>query len=790
MINLITDAQIVRSILEDTKQGKLIALRDDNKIFLNNLAVKILNDNNPDEITKQMMLDIVTISNILYSNYSSEILVLEDGVYDLLMVKCKQCCSSYPVGAIPVNFGDVKNEADSVGGPKDYIYPMITLSDKEMDGLLFKNDIVPDILGMMDSGYLFRQNTEPYTEESHKNLDTKHGYLSLVGTLDKCKFVLNAQAEEHGVLKEPNVKIFERDFLGKHVSMGLVNPGLVTEMVLSLKYDGVSVEADIWGDKVVGARSRGDTENDIAMDVTPIFYGYTFPYASREPAIMHPNGSRIPRKFGMKFEAIITKDNLQMYNRIKGYNYVNCRTAIISIFNSTDGYKFRNLITLVPIQSSLLEDEFENNRLYDIEFLNKYYRTIEPFRYTIVRGNYTELLFQIKRFTEESEMMRKIMSFMFDGIVAEYTDPSLKFALGRQNSVNQWQMAIKFNALKRQTTFRGYRFTVGQDGSITPMIYYDPVEFYGTIHPKSSGHSYERFKKLGLKYGDIIDVSYEHDVMPYVTKPDNSHNANNPEPPWPFPTNCPFCDSPIVISPSEKSAKCPNFECPARSLSRIVSMMKKLGIKGFADESMDKLARKSLRELVSLTMDDVQILGEENGKKFLDRIYHLMHDPIYDYKIIGSLGFESLAEVTWKTIFKTYTLSELMSMSPEQMSQCLSAIKGIGPETIKTILRELPYFKNDIEFIMSMPNVVPIKGVDQLIVRFTGVRDIDLSKILGNLNCDVREGSSVTKDTNLLIVPSENHNSNKVRQARNYGIKILPIQEVYRRVNSGINLMA
>ena len=39
------------------------------------------------------------------------------------------------------------------------------------------------------------------------------------------------------------------------------------------------------------------------------------------------------------------------------------------------------------------------------------------------------------------------------------------------------------------------------------MIHYNPVEFYGTIHTKSSGHSYERFNNLGLRLGDIITVS-------------------------------------------------------------------------------------------------------------------------------------------------------------------------------------------------------------------------------------------------------------------------------------------
>lgn len=781
------DNGTIKHLLNETKNGSLIALHDDYKIYVNDIVMKILNDPNPDENTKELMCDIITISNILYSNYSSEILVLEDGIYDLLMIKCKECCSNYPVGAIPVDFSNAKMvyDEESKSTPEDYVYPIVSLTESEKENMIFNKDLMPNIMGMIDHNYLYRQNNDIYTSNSHKSLDTKHGYPNLVGTLDKCKFVLNTQAQSVGAFDEPNVKVFERDFLAKHVSMGMINPNMITEMVISLKYDGVSVEADICGDTIVGARSRGDTENDIAMDVTPIFYGYKFPYASQEPAIMHYNDK--PIKFGMKFEAIITKDNLYYYNQARGYNYKNCRTAITSIFNSTDGYMFRHLLILVPIQTSM-SDKICDNRLEEIAFMNKYYRIVEPFRYSVIRGNYTEILFQVKRFTEEAEMVRKIMPFMYDGVVVEYTDPNLIFQLGRKNSVNQWQMAIKFNPLKKQTVFRGYRFTVGQDGSITPMIYYDPVEFYGTIHPKSSGHSYERFKELNLKYGDIIDVEYSHDIMPYVSKPDNIHNQNNPEQPWPFPVQCPCCGNPIVISVTGKSAKCVNFDCPERSLARVVAMMKKLGLKGFAEESMTKLATKSLRELTQLTYDDTKILGEENGKKFLDRIYHLMTDPVYDYKIVGSLGFESIADGKWKIIFKNYTLQEFMSIPLPELGNVLCHIKGIGKETVNTIVEEMPYFYHDMVFIMNMPNVIPIKGVNQLKVIFTGIRDIDLTARLEQYGCDVKEGS-VTKDTNLVIVPSANHNSNKTQTAQKYGIKILPIAEVVRRLDNNISLI-
>ena len=73
------------------------------------------------------------------------------------------------------------------------------------------------------------------------------------------------------------------------------------------------------------------------------------------------------------------------------------------------------------------------------------------------------------------------MPFMYDGIVVSFMDFNLIQMLGRVNSVNKWQMAIKFETMKKDTVFLGYDYTVGQNGAITPMIYYKPIEFYGCI---------------------------------------------------------------------------------------------------------------------------------------------------------------------------------------------------------------------------------------------------------------------------------------------------------------------
>ena len=96
---------------------------------------------------------------------------------------------------------------------------------------------------------------------------------------------------------------------------------------------------------------------------------------------------------------------------------------------------------------------------------------------------------------------------MFDGVVISYTDEKIRAKLGRENYVNKYSMAVKFDPETKLTTFLGYTFEVGQTGNICPMIHYAPIEFFGTFHNKTSGASLNRFNELALRPGDIIEVS-------------------------------------------------------------------------------------------------------------------------------------------------------------------------------------------------------------------------------------------------------------------------------------------
>ena len=752
-------------MLNELRSGKLYSVtRFDNITNINQYVIRVLNLEDWDKETVETVKDILTMCNILYNNSSQNTVLLEDGVYDILLEKYKNYSKSYPVGGEPVRLDESvlihKNETDSSTVRWDVV---------DYGNMLYYQDAIKN-----DYQYDFDiKNIPPWYIKLDDHVSERtvpHNNLELVGTLDKCKFVLCKDAMEAGVYNDANVKIFERDFLQKHLKDNIIDMNSQLTMIGELKYDGIGIDAIIEHGQLVYANTRGDTNNDKTVDLTPFLGGYAFPRAED-----------LDGKIGIQFEAIIQIPYMNYLKNEFGLNYVNARNAVIGISSRKDARMFRDFITLVPLKTDIVVDGQHVDRLVEIEFLNKYIAREVNLKFSIFTGNYISILYQVKRFVDEMQYMRSFMPFLYDGIVVSYYGDDIRRILGRENFVDKFSMAIKFPSLKKETIFTGYKYTIGQNGIITPIIYYNPIEFYGAIHDHSSGHSYKRFQELGLKLGDVIQVEYTNDVMPYVTKMDIQVNQDNPNPIVPFIKNCPFCGCPIQISDSGKSATCPNIECTGRAIARIANMVSKLDLRDFGEKTMEllqaNLKTTSLRDLFKLTTRDVSFLGPVNSVNLIERIQKLKNDPIYDYEIMGSLGFTNIAKSKWKMILNYIPLNDILNQDPDELKFRLINIKGIGMTVVRTILVERNVFREDVEMILSMTNIIPSYHMKKgLKIRFSGIRDKELVKEVSSRGHDIGEGA-VTKDTDILIVPDENHKSNKVYQAIRNGTIIIPYKD-------------
>lgn len=774
LIDIMFDALMVGDASVLTIEN--IKVLNDEALKLYNL--QILNSEEVDELKK-----IIMICNVLYNRTDMTVLPIEDGFYDLLLEKYKTYDENFQVGSAVIDFrnfieNDITNHKQIAKCPISFKKPnhKSELHEAIFDDIMRKGQ---PILNRNDYARKMVSFDSQYISKRTHN--TQHNHPTLVGTLDKAKFVLNQDAIDEGVFNDDNVKILERDFFQDHINKGIINPNDEIEVVCELKYDGISVEADC-NLEVQSARTRGDTGIGEAADITPILKGYTFKnagYMIGEDTV------------GVKFEAIMTNTNLTKFNELRGRSYANCRTAIVGLFGASDAYLFRDLITLIPLAIDL--DEFPypiSNRMEEILFLNKVFVSHgQPLRYCKFKGNLHEILYLIKVFWDEAKIARDYLDFMYDGIVVSYTDPRIREALGRKNYINKYSMAVKFDPLEKQTIFRGYSYEVGQHGNITPMIHYDPVEFIGTIHTKSTGSSLKRFQDLSLKYGDIINVKYVNDVMPYVSRVECEHNINNPNPIIKIIDKCPACGSNLIVSDSGKSLICPNMTCPARSIQRMVNMFAKMNIKGFADAAFQILGKSSLHELAEISeLTLKELLGEASGTEFYKAIHsYLMTVPQKDYIIMGALGFTSIAHKKWESILQSIRLKDLYTLykscgNLDEFRMMLKrTIPNIGDVTCNTITSEWGFFESDIEFILNNINLIDSYGTSnegKLQIRFSGIRNKQLSEQLNTRGYDADDSGSVTKNTNILLIPYEGFSSSKVRKAlNNPGCKVIPIQD-------------
>ena len=264
--------EILNNILQRLMSGDLSVLNANNIKLVSDETMKILAKDTLDNFDVANASIIISISQIVYNNTDKSVLFLDDGVYDLLLEKYKKYNENFQVGAPVIEF----NQNGELVTNQDMKDPMVFIDtpdiDKFVNDSLYYNDIIksPPIDPNL---YIDKEFIPSGKTISKRNINIPHKYPKLVGSLDKCKFTLNKEAIDRGVFNDENVKVFERDFLGKHLQMGLIDMTTPFEMVAELKYDGVSVEADVT-DHIISARSRGDANEDIAADLTDILGGY------------------------------------------------------------------------------------------------------------------------------------------------------------------------------------------------------------------------------------------------------------------------------------------------------------------------------------------------------------------------------------------------------------------------------------------------------------------------------------------------------------------------------------
>jgi DNA ligase (NAD+) len=619
------------------------------------------------------------------------------------------------------------------------------------------------------TGNFFNTKTKP--NKNKRLVNVSHGFEKLQGTID---------------YKFPNLNEF-KDWLT--TIFNNLNLSLTDELALlvSLKYDGNSVAIEYVDGKTDIALTRGD--NGEGADLTDIFINDTI-----------DNVSDIKERIAIKYEAILTYEDYEKLNAIKSENgeniYANPRSTVSGLLGRNDSAKYRKYISLVPLSIRIKDKELTRKK--EIDLMDKFLPDNKiKFKYFPIKGDFNTIIEKVTKLYDKYTTKRYDLDFMIDGLVIEVVKNSYKKQLGYFASDSpKWTCALKFPYMEKETTVTDIKFEASPNGTgkITPLVYYEPVEFNGAIQTKTSLANYKRFKELNLGKGSKVMIQYRNDCLSYCLPLDKPENKNIK--PIPFTDRCPACKGKVRIHKNDDKNEetfvfCDNPNCYMKLLGKINNYTNQVGIKGIDIKTLGKIAEAGLlktpADLYRLNYRQLRVIPGLGDKSALNIVESIRENTPNDYDVLAGLGISNLGRDTAKIILNEMSFDSLADpnyVNSAEFETRLGNLEGIGPIMKKRIPKELSensYLLNDLLTNVKFKTTKRIKLDNQLIFVMTGDPN---TKYFPNRdavkqyieNKGHKMTGSVSGKTNYLITETPNSNTVKNKKARELQSKGNPIK--------------
>ena len=528
-------------------------------------------------------------------------------------------------------------------------------------------------------------------------------------------------------------------------------------VMLTPKFDGASVVVEVEKGKPPLWLTRGDTKNNLAKDVSHI--------------CRHLNDDIDPLTPGAsKFEMMITEEDKAKINQIYRDNpYTKSQSIVTALFNSNDpDFKAKYLIP-VPLRRMDPGSEVE---------------------YMHPKISYPTLKCQLKdreiirQFGKDHKSVKTDHGTLkTDGTVITILDPEIQKALGRDDAINNFEIAYKFTGEEAYSRVKGMRFDISEFGFITPVLQISPVILGGNEVTSPSLSNLARFRELNLSVDDVVKVLY--DVIPYATRDDNCPRSGRSK--IPFIDRCPSCGSELDLGPDVIRVQCTSNNCPAQLTGRILNWCNNLRISNLGAASIEQLRKRGfldngIRSLYKLKkkrydIEDIPGMGRLTANRIIREIE--AKRKLKDWELMGSLGIETLNMKTFQTIFQHIPFASFIDWMNERnrttLTEKLYEVKGIGPEKCATLLDWLSKEENrkELQKLLKELDVTSSFGVKtQNKISFTGWRPApNVVEKLRERGWAVQDG--VTKDTMYLVIPEEGFHSGNVDKAIKNEVNII-----------------
>lgn len=439
-------------------------------------------------------------------------------------------------------------------------------------------------------------------------------------------------------------------------------PNQEVQYDVELKLDGLAIS--LWyenGILVRGVtRGDGETGEDITQNVKTI---------RNLPKVLSSQHQAIPEFLEVRGEVLMPKQGFEKLNadqEAKGdKTFANPRNAAAGSLRQLDP----NIAASRPL-AFYAYGIAQCQPNHGLETMHDSLHWLTRFGFEIAERQFLcASIEEVQQRYEQIQQERPDLKVEIDGMVIKVDSLKQQQQLGFLSREPRWATAYKFPAQAALTKVENIDWQVGRTGTLTPVARLAPVFVGGVTVSNVTLHNIGEIHRLDVRVGDTVSVYRTGDVIPKVEKVWAEFRPTDAEMVH-LPTNCPVCDSPVVMPEGEALARCSGgLYCAAQRIEAIRHFVsrKALDIEGLGDRWVESLLHldllKDVADIYHLhehrdTLLTIEKMGEKSVQNLIDAIEASKKTTLA--RFIYALGIRGVGETTARMLANTFQMLEAL----------------------------------------------------------------------------------------------------------------------------------
>jgi NAD-dependent DNA ligase len=322
-------------------------------------------------------------------------------------------------------------------------------------------------------------------------------------------------------------------------------------------------------------------------------------------------------------------------------------------------------------------------------------------------------------------------------------------------------------------------WTPSKDGYLKPRVQIEPINLGGVRIEYATGFNgaFINDNKVGI--GAIIELIRSGDVIPHIRKVTVPAEESK-MPSVPFKWNDTHVDVLLEDIQSDETVK----------EKVITGFFRGIGVEGLSSGNISRIVQTgfdSVPKIIKMSIPDF-LTVEGFKEKMASKLYNGIKDKLTNASLVTIMSASNLfgrgfSEKKLELIMESYPDVLLSKESNTEKVRKIAAIKGMAQKTAEAFVERIPNF---IEFIQEaklnnklsqLATQIQKQQIDETHPLFgktivmTGFRDTDIQEALKNVGAKL--GSSVSKNTFVVLVKDLSEDTGKAADARRLGVPLM-----------------